>query len=271
MSEFPTPEEVIKQVEPLPLEGEEQEQRTERQLDFQEKLYNFLNRKEAKEQRTQVEELSQELFDRVDREKLLGDPELIYSAEQYRELLSIRAGVAGDLHNIQGYIENVAIRNSLEGIKRYWGERGFLKDKPESPIETGDTEAVASPESLADKRETLRKKVETSFSQRDKYFIRLRNDDFPEDFASEIDHIMQILNLEEETQELYPTRFGYPKVEYDNAFLNSVSKRTKYLFEGHRQAVKEWITKQSEGKTIFDEPYSEDQNEYITEKIAPRF
>jgi hypothetical protein len=242
----------------------------DRQLTVQERFYNFLHRKDAKEERAQVEALSQELFDRVDRDKLLNDPEFIYSADQYRELLTIRNGVTEGKHNGQGFLENRAIRSSLEGIRRRWEERGLLGEPQEEKDEPVTTETPLTSEQLADKRRGLRLNIQTAFDQRDKFFMRFPPGESDTDYASEIGNTVEILDLENEKREVYPSLFGYEAAEYDDAFLDAIAKRTQKLFDQQRHDVKNDVIKQYGDEKLFGEPITEEQFEYITERIAPR-
>jgi hypothetical protein len=249
---------------------EKPEKPEEYKLTWQEHIYNFLNRREALEQRARVERLAEELFDRVDLEKLATDPDLMYTAGQYKELLSIRQGVSEGLHNKQGYIENTAIGNNLESIKRYWEKHGFLKDEFDTSVNDSVAETITTPELLENKRKALRTSITSSYEKRDFYFTYLRTDSFQIDFTPAVTTLRKVLDIESSDQSLYPHLFGYPKVEYDNSFLEAVKRRAQFLFDGHREAVRENVEKDFEGALIFGKPMGDEEFEFITEKIAPR-
>lgn len=242
----------------------------ENKLGIQEKFYNFLRRKDAAEQRSQVESLSKDLLDRLDMEKLVDDPNLVIYAEQYRELLSVESGVTQGLHKKQGYIENTAIRYSLENIKKGWQEKGLLKEKSGVTSESDGEKSVLSQEQLAEKRKFVGATIKSAYDQRGFLYVNLKTDNYQGDLSVSVYGFTKALDIENSDKSwFYPSHFGYSQVEFDDRFLNTIMRHSQNLFDGQRQAVKEYVAKNHEGESILGKPWGEEETNFMTDRLAP--
>jgi hypothetical protein len=239
-------------------------------LSLQEKFYNFLNRKEAGEQRERVQSLAQELYDRIDVDKLIVESDT-FAANEYRELLAVKEGVDAGLNKRQGFIENRAVGNMLEYMKENWEKKGMLRDlENEGAMPANEDETSLTEEQLREKRDKLREDIVKGLSGVNRNFAFLHDDQFSDNLALGAENLASVLDLEDRKRVLNSEGFGYNgQAEYDDRF-QAAAKRAQALFDGHRSAVGRYVEGVNAGKEIFGEPMTAEQNDVIVEGIAPK-